>query len=345
MTGPVTLRLAALLVLLLAPMALAAPARAEWRLCNETSFVVEAAAGFEESGKKIVEGWTRLRPGECQPVKRGALATGRYYLYARSSDAHRGGLREWSGREPLCVDAADFSLAGVADCEDVGFETRLFQEVAVAKPEWKTTLEQPHDPTLNHDLEDAKIEGLQRLLQDNGYAISSIDGYAGRQTEREVRRFLADENVTERPDEWEMIDMLEAAALRKADEAGLKVCNRSGADIWTAVALRKQDDWESRGWWPLEPEECARMLDTPVDDPGVYVYAALREEGVDRPLQAATESFCVAETRFAIIGRADCERRGYATGRFSPVVSQGRDSVTLDFTSDDFAPPARGLRR
>jgi uncharacterized membrane protein len=36
-----------------------------WRLCNRTSYVVEAATGRPDGSEVIVEGWTRLRPGDC----------------------------------------------------------------------------------------------------------------------------------------------------------------------------------------------------------------------------------------------------------------------------------------
>ncbi|MDT9047077.1 DUF1036 domain-containing protein, partial [Escherichia coli] len=59
----VVLAIASLAVLLL-------PADAQegegWKLCNRTSYVIEAAVGHEEASGITVEGWTKLHPGACR---------------------------------------------------------------------------------------------------------------------------------------------------------------------------------------------------------------------------------------------------------------------------------------
>ena len=65
-----------------------------WQVCNETSYVLEAAAGRPDGRAIVVQGWTRLRPGECRIAVNGPLARGTHYLYARTSPAHRGGRRQ-----------------------------------------------------------------------------------------------------------------------------------------------------------------------------------------------------------------------------------------------------------
>src|SRR5262245_14357901 len=64
-----------------------------WELCNQTSFVLEAATGRPEGKGVVVEGWTRLRPGECRFVLDAPIKPGIYFTFARSSSAHRGGQR------------------------------------------------------------------------------------------------------------------------------------------------------------------------------------------------------------------------------------------------------------
>ena len=75
-----------------------------WQVCNETSFVLEAATGRPDGRAIVVQGWTRLRPGECRIAVGAPLARGTHYLYARTSSAHRGGRRQWGGDARLCVD-------------------------------------------------------------------------------------------------------------------------------------------------------------------------------------------------------------------------------------------------
>lgn len=317
----------------LAVLGLAAPAHAQWSLCNETSYIVEAAIAYDEAGRRVTEGWTRVRPGECRTVREGPLTPGVHYLYARSSLAHRGGRREWSGYESHCVDIGDFSIAGEATCEEVGFETRGFVEIDVSGEERRTALMQPED----YGAETAEVAGVQRLLQDNGYDVR-LDGDRGRRTERAIQRFLDDQGIAGSPDTAALMDRLEEAALAHAEEVGLRLCNRAEGDVWTAIAVRREESWESRGWWPLAPDECAKVIDAELDAPAYYVYAGLRENGVDRPLAAADERFCIAETRFAIIGRENCPERGFSEGRFTTILSQGRTSVTLEFADGDFSP-------
>ncbi len=323
--SPTSFAFALLFAVLVAPSA-----QAQWTLCNQTSFVLESAIAYDESGRRITEGWTRLRPGECREVIDRPLTPGMHYLYARSSFAHRGGRREWSGYADHCVDVSDFSLAGEAECEEVGFETRGFVEIDITSEEQRTPLREPTS------YEDPHTAGVQRLLRDNGYEIRTIDGFSGRRTRRAVRVFAQDQGIDASLDEPELIDALEEAALSRADEIGLRLCNRAEGSVWAAVARRRDDSWESRGWWPLDPGECARVFDEPLEDPAYYVYAGRRENGVDRPLTAADETFCIAETRFDILGRENCVSRGFIDARFATVLSQGREAVSLEFTEADF---------
>jgi uncharacterized membrane protein len=47
-----------------------------WQICNETSFVLEAATGRPDGRAIVVQGWTRLRPGECRIAVGAPLARG-----------------------------------------------------------------------------------------------------------------------------------------------------------------------------------------------------------------------------------------------------------------------------
>ena len=37
-----------------------------WEVCNETSYIIEAATARHEGQGVTVQGWTRLRPGACE---------------------------------------------------------------------------------------------------------------------------------------------------------------------------------------------------------------------------------------------------------------------------------------
>ena len=97
--------------------------------------MLEAATGRPENKAVIVEGWTRLRPGECRVALAAPIKPGVYFVFARSSKAHRGGQREWNGDIPLCVDPnGSFAVENPSSCTAMGLEQRDFQAVRIDKP-------------------------------------------------------------------------------------------------------------------------------------------------------------------------------------------------------------------
>ncbi|MCG8443120.1 MAG: DUF1036 domain-containing protein [Caulobacterales bacterium] len=316
---------------------IAGAAHAEWTLCNHTSYVLRAAIAYPDGTDLVSEGWLRLRPNECRIARSQRLTPGAHYFYARASRAHRGGMREWAGDTPLCANEEDFSIRGARVCEGAGLPLRLFVPLEITETRWRTTVEEPE----RYNAARAGAAGLQRLLRDSGYEIASIDGYSGRRTVRAINQFMRDSGLSAQPPAHEMIDLLEAAALNSAGDSGLRLCNRSDGQLWTAIAMRRRNEWESRGWWPLAQGQCATVIDEPLEeDAPTYVYASLKAAGRERPLAAADETFCLADTKFAILGRVNCIERGYLAGRFLAVPTDGRTAVTLDFGPEDFDPLA-----
>ncbi|HRE43885.1 MAG TPA: DUF1036 domain-containing protein, partial [Terricaulis sp.] len=105
-----------------------------WQVCNETGYVLEAATGRPDGRAIVVQGWTRLRPGECKTAVGAPLARGTHYLYARTSSAHRGGRRQWGGDARLCVDPQQqFSIENPPNCGVSGYEERRFCRVQINK--------------------------------------------------------------------------------------------------------------------------------------------------------------------------------------------------------------------
>ena len=121
-----------------------------WPVCNETSYVLETATARPDGRAILVQGWTRLRPGECRVAIPAPLARGTHYLYARTSSAHRGGRQQWGGDAPLCVDPAhSFSIENPPECADMGLEERLFRRVRINKRDsWRTTFSEAQPYTL-----------------------------------------------------------------------------------------------------------------------------------------------------------------------------------------------------
>ena len=67
-----------------AEMTLAAPARADFQLCNRMSYVVETAIGVEDKGAAATRGWFRIDPGQCRTVLQGEVQAESLYVHARA---------------------------------------------------------------------------------------------------------------------------------------------------------------------------------------------------------------------------------------------------------------------
>jgi len=312
----------------------AAPAAAG-QLCNETSYVLESAIAWRAPGGVNVQGWIRIRPGECADTPPASEVE--QYLYARTTAAYLGGVREWRGAEPLCVGEGRFSIQGVEDCESVEFEPRGFRRLTASERQRATLVE----PANFGDR--AQEAGVQRLLQEAGYDIRVIDGYEGRRTRREIAAFEADAERDFGADRAALIDALEEAALARNSRIGLSVCNDATEPVAVAVGRRltgEEADWESRGWWRAEPGECVRPIGESFADGDVFVHARKLIDGAPLQMARGEARFCASPSRFLAEGRDDCGARGYEDARFLPAPAPGADGrAQLRVSDDDFPSP------
>jgi uncharacterized membrane protein len=116
-------RTLALPLLLLTLSAL--PARADFRLCNNTGSRVGVALGYKDAEGWTTEGWWNLSARSCETLVKGQLVARYYYVFAVDYD--RGG--EWSGRAYMCTRDKEFTIRGIEDCLARGFERAGFFEV------------------------------------------------------------------------------------------------------------------------------------------------------------------------------------------------------------------------
>lgn len=314
-----------------------------WQVCNETGYVLEAATGRPDGRAIVVQGWTRLRPGECKTAVGAPLARGTHYLYARTSSAHRGGRRQWGGDARLCVDPQQqFSIENPPNCSVSGYEERRFRRVQINKRDtWRTSFSEATPYTMAR----ARAMGLQRLLTDAGYDIG--EGRRGadpRRIAQAIAQFRASARLAANASEDQLIDALETAARRRAEQVGLTLCNRTSGRLWTAVARRRGEGWESRGWWQLNPGGCVRTIDETLMQERYYVYASMDTNQGARVLAAPGETFCTSPSRFAILGRENCEARHYGTALFTSISTRERAGLVVDFQDRDFLPPGEAAR-
>ncbi|MCW5721865.1 MAG: DUF1036 domain-containing protein [Devosia sp.] len=105
--------------------ALATPAHADLRICNETANLLSVALGYRAERGWMSEGWWQTPPGDCRVLYQGDLQRRFYYLYA--VDDIGGGA--WNGQVFMCTRDETFTIFGVEDCLARGYERTGFFEI------------------------------------------------------------------------------------------------------------------------------------------------------------------------------------------------------------------------
>ena len=316
----------------------------EWDICNETSFVARHASAFIRSNRMQTVGWTTSTPGSCVTVM--TPKDSPRFLYAESLSIHRGGIREWKGSVELCASDEDFISDSTDNCALANFDTRNY--FAVDPSERRTSLIESGGFG-----ERAEIAGVQRLMQDSGYNITRIDGLSGRRTLRTIAEAKSDLSLAKDASNQDLINALIPVALESRTEVGLDICNDSSSRIYGAIAYQSNNNWISRGWWPIEAGSCVKPFDTSLLDTQAHVFAlqeTVDEAGnpaPDRRLRSESVTpspFCIAESRFSALGRENCQDKGYSAANFRPVPTD-LDGQLLRLTDADFVTPGDvGLR-
>jgi uncharacterized membrane protein len=103
----------------------ALPAKADFRLCNNTGSRTGVAIGYKDAEGWTTEGWWNISARSCETLLRGALVARYYYIYAVDYD--RGG--EWSGHAFMCSREKEFTIRGAENCLARGYDRTGFFEV------------------------------------------------------------------------------------------------------------------------------------------------------------------------------------------------------------------------
>lgn len=154
------LRLALLLAgfVLMALAASAAPARADLRVCNQSTNQVSIALGYRAEKGWQSEGWWVAPSGKCAVVYQGDLHSRFFYLYV--ADDIGGGA--WDGTNFMCTRDESFTIFGVEDCLARGYERTGFFEVDTQnRTDWTLQLTDPtnNDNTVTDNGDAAPLEG------------------------------------------------------------------------------------------------------------------------------------------------------------------------------------------
>lgn len=113
------------------------PAKADLKLCNNTSSKVGVAIGYKDKEGWASEGWWTAGPQKCLTLLKGALIARYYYVYA--VDQERGG--SWGGKSQICIKDKIFTIRGIDNCIDRGFQKQGFFEVDTGEEaDWTVSL-------------------------------------------------------------------------------------------------------------------------------------------------------------------------------------------------------------
>ncbi len=110
-----------------------APARAEFKVCNQSFDVLNLSFGQPVQGGFRTEGWWRVAPNQCATLIREPLAARFLYLFA--TDVF--GKSALGGTVPMCVAPRRFRIEGERDCLLRGHLEARFVEIDTGRAdEW-----------------------------------------------------------------------------------------------------------------------------------------------------------------------------------------------------------------
>ncbi len=315
---------------------LSCPARADFQICNRMSYVVEAAVGLQESGALVTRGWYRVYPGQCRITIEGTVNADHYYFHARALPAYGTSPTPQSANAELCVGKQHFIVpAAGRGCSRPGQQLARFTEVKPYPSEtgWTAYLAEESE----YDDEQARLAAVQRLLTINGYDANPIDGVKGRKTEIALAAFLKDRNLT--ADAVNAPNFFNALldAAHQSEGEGFVWCNETSNVVMAAMANEDRSMIISRGWYRMEPGQCARP-EVLARARRVYSYA----EAIDasgqviklggKPLTwGGRTMLCTRAAPFEISDQKDCGRRGLNVMGFASVELAAQGATTLRF--------------
>lgn len=97
--------------------------------------------------------------------------------------------------------------------------------------------------------------------------------------------------------------------------AGLEICNDTAVRQSVSVAFQHEGEWQSEGWWQLEPHDCVAPLQDETDQ-RIYYYLAQSPGWIFAHDRIA---FCTGGAAFSIRNTQDCEGLGLAKEYFAKI--------------------------
>lgn len=113
-----------------------------------------------------------------------------------------------------------------------------------------------------------------------------------------------------------------------AATAELRLCNEAPFQVSTAVGYLENGQWHSRGWYNIDPGQCAVAIGGALTNRYYYVHG----HSTSRHVWGDNYWFCTRNAMFTISGTADCVARGYESTKFYSVDTANAQSYTSRLT-------------
>lgn len=340
MTVKILVRVAIVTTMAIIAVMAAAPgqAQAAYRLCNETSYVFDAAIGVQSRGEVTTRGWFQVLPGQCRVVVKGPLDADKYYFFSRVPDYYDIAATRFEGGRQLCVGNGDFLIAGAQECTDPSGRMEQFIEVQPRTDgnDWELSFAEE----AKFDRPRAALAGVQRLLGMLGYNAGQVDGVSGNASKKAMKNFFSAANLKPASESSPEVYQALISELRaKQAGVGLQICNETRFLIWTALGIPENGRTTARGWYKVGAGECVRPHKKPLDGSFIYSFGeAVDENG---PIISADNIpliwdgdtvLCTKSTRFNLTENNNCEAKGLNPTRFRRIELGGAKSWTIRYT-------------
>jgi uncharacterized membrane protein len=318
-----------------AVVALCGPVRADLKLCNRLSYVIETALGVEDQGATATRGWFRLDPGQCRVVLQGAVEAAHLYVHARALPVYGVSPLPQTGHADLCVADTNFIIAGAKSCPQAGQRRARFSEIKPSESDQGLVAHLVEED--DYDDAQARLAGIQRLLAIAGYDASPIDGVQGPKTENALAQFFKDHNLgAEASTAADFFAVLIDAA-QGPHGAGFAWCNDTTQTVMAALGLDDDGAVVTRGWYRVEPGKCVRpevkgrprrlySYGEAIDGNGEIVKRA------GKPLAwGGNTTLCTSEAKFEVNEQTDCATNGFVPAGFATVEAVAPGGMTVRF--------------
>jgi uncharacterized membrane protein len=322
-----TRTLLALSLTTLSYLAAASPARADLKLCNRMSYVIEAAIGIDDKSTTATRGWFRIDPAACRVVLQGALTADRILLNARALAVYGASPLPQNGSDTLCVARDNFVIAAARQCRP-GQTPAPFTQINPTKADDGNMVAYLAEDS-EYDDDQARLAAIQRLLVIAGFDASPIDGVDGPKTQGALAAFLKNRGLSADFVQSPNFFTTMVEAVQAPSSTGLTWCNDTPHKVMAAVATDDGKTVTSRGWYRIEPGKCLHP-DVTGQPKRIFSFAEAVDADnrtvrfKDKPLNWGGETqLCTRESKFEVSEQGECGNRGLATTGFVTVDLSG----------------------